>query len=854
MGGITHEINVAKKNFSQKLYFKEDIESLIIKLRECIKNNATDTEQTVRSKIIRMFASYEIELEKTLTPEQYHEQLELHAIQSVKEFPKMCWLEMMKVNMVYRTPKEYMERLVNELVAPEYNLPDSPIRVKILKQILGKLDCLRDTSFQSKKLIDIIENDYDGLISNIDDEIFKNYLTPIQPCKYLRVLLDVYGDILYRDDEKDDDLTSLLLRYENTINSKNARQLLQFIRANNPEVKLDANGKKIYSYNIADFDKTLVEEIRSYLDGVRTIFKEKYDEDLKKIEHLKQQIHILQFSVVMKFVCDHKLFEQLKTKRFVALVKSHTGIDVEEDHVDCNLIDRIKACSLSSEAKEKFNNYLIKQIAKFFEKADEKLKNEYNLFVTTLREIENDCNQTQYDAIEHFIRNKGLFGQILTNAIKNMVVSQSEDYIEAEISPSELMNLLTIIRNDKPETLKKIIPLLIKRIKEFRTETNQRFAKGLDNVSDRSSIPEILKISNDLAEGKYKKGSEMKEILYLFAFAFDMSISFENDKEKTFRDVKKNLFEDFYCDNIIRYVNDYQLNGVYDEPTGITIQFKNFVEIVYLYWLSKDSKIYSPAEKYLSANAMIKKIVSKIKAAEKDIEKSTKQTGKKYFEAKKLAEKKALGTYIYRNFVKTDSEYGDESLKIDNFLCLSEEEFLKVIFDNYDVDTKIKYTTSAAFENENYQEIAESNFRALIDELKNETEGFGFVSNCYSLEFYETVFEELFANKEYDADLHKQLSSLVKKINEQMKQILSEAEADGYSIFTRTRYMYLYYNHFILSHIGERYIETFDDFYDEYCEQLNIDLETCSYQLFSEKNLIDIMLLYSAFIILRTEL
>lgn len=854
MGGITQAIKIAEREFSKKLYFKEDIARLILKLRECIEDNATDTEQTVRSKIIRMFASYGIEVEKTLTPNQYYEQLELHDIHSVKDFPGMCWVEMMKVNLVYKTPKEYMERLVNELVSPEYNMPDSPIRVKILKQILGKLDCLRDTSFQSKKLINIIENDYDGLISNIGDEIFKNYLTPIQPCKYLRVLLDVYGDILYRDDEKDDDLVSLFSMYNNSIKDKTAKQLLQLIRYNNPQVKTDANGKEIDAFNIEDFDKSLVEQIKSYLDGVRIDFKKKYDEELKNIELLEQNIHIQQFPIVMQFVYEHKLCEHLKTKRFVALVKSHMGIDVDEDNVDCGLIESIMNYSLSAESKEKFNNYLIKQIAKMFEKADGEVKNEYSSFVAILNKIETNCKRIQYDAIECFIRNKCLYEQLLTSEIKNIVGSQQEKNIEVELSDRELMNHLTLATNENPDVLKKVIPLLINRIKEFRTETNQSFAKGLDNVSDRASIPEILKISNDLAEGKYKRGSEMKEILYLFAFAFDMSISFENNKEKNLRDIKKNLFEDFYCDNIIRYVNDYQLNGIYEEPTGITIQFKNFVEIVYLYWLNKDSKTYSPAKKYLSANAMIKKIVSKIKSAEKDIEKSTTQTGKKYFEAKMLADKKYLGTEVYRNFIRTDSKYdSNKYLKIDDFLGLSENEFIEVILENYDVDTTIKYTTSAAFENENYQETAESNFRKLIDELKKETDGLGFVSNCYPLEFYESVFEDLFAQKEYDVDLHMKLSALVKKINEQMKQVLSEAEIDGYDIFTRTRYMYLYYNHFILKHIGERYTETFDDFCDEYCETLNKNLEDCSYQLFSKKNLIDIMLLYSAFITLRTE-
>lgn len=296
------------------------------------------------------------------------------------------------------------------------------------------------------------------------------------------------------------------------------------------------------------------------------------------------------------------------------------------------------------------------------------------------------------------------------------------------------------------------------------------------------------------------------------------------------------------------------MNGVYEEPSGITIQFKNFVEIVYLYWLNKDSKTYSPAEKYLSANAMIKKIVSKVKSAEMIIDKSTTKSGEKYFEAKMLADKKSLGTEIYRNFIRTDSQNdGNKHLKIENFFGLSEEKFIGIILENYDIDTTIKYTTSAAFENENYQESAESNFGKLINELKKETDGTGFIPNCYSLEFYEVIFDELFAQKEYDGKLHIQLSILVKKLNEQMKQVLSEAEVEGYNLFTRTRFMYLYYNHFVLSRISEKYDEPFDDFCDEYCETLNRYLEDCSYQLFSEKNLIDMMLLYSAFITLRTD-
>ena len=764
-------------------------------------------------------------------------------------------------------------------------------------------------------------------------------MVPIQPYKYLRVLLDVYGDLLYQEDEEDDDLASLVSMHSDCINGKTAKQILQFIRSNNPGEKIDTTGGKSDSFNVVNFDRSLVEQISNYLDGVRVAFKEKYDEELESIKLLEQEIYIQQFPIIMQFIHEHRLFEQLKTKRFNNLVKSHMSIEIETNNVDSNLIEAIMDYPLSVEAKEKFNNYLVKQIEKFFKKADATFRNEYTSFVAILNRIETDCYLTQYAAIEYFIRKRGLCKQLLTREIKNIVLNQQDD-LDAITSDSELWDQVTSAVNDNLVILKRTISLLIEEINKFKAQTNEMFDKGVDRAKDNGSIPRILKIADDLAEGKYKRSSEMKEILYLFAFAFDMSISFVNDQERTLRDVRKSLFEDFYCDNIIRYVNEYQKNGVYEEPTGITIQFKNFVEIIYLYWLNKDSKTYSPAEKYLAANRMIEQVVSRIKSAERYIEKSTAQTGNKYFDAKKLAEKKALGTYAYRNFIRTDNQYGDEDLKIDNFLGLPEDDFLNIILNKYDVDTTIKYKTSAAFDNENYQTTAEDKIKELIDGLTAKvTHTGGLVANFYPIEFYKSIFDESVLGKEHCADSQEKLFALVEKVNEQMASVLSnhltiakkgndgkpqritcritgkdydktfkttsdkkakkiviehfpagdytiteitdeietgnsksinikclanqkieinisdeQIECDYEDQITRTRYMLLYYYDFVQSRMGISYAETFDDFYDEYCESLNIDLEDCSYQLFSEKNLIDMMLLYSAFITLRTEL
>lgn len=852
MGGITQAINAAGRDFSRNLYFKEDIEKIIDKLESCIKRKATDTEHTLRSKLVEMFSCRGVEVQRNLKPHSYRELLETNKIESLEVFPKLCFSQMMKVNAVYKTPKEYMERLVQSLVDDEYNLPSSTTRVKILKQFLGKLDFLRGTPFYSKKLVGIVAEEYSSDINKIDDDIFRNHSVVMQHHKVLKVLLDVYGDMLYPEGESDAELSSLVSRFDEKESDKSALELLSFIRANNPEKKTNERGKLVDSYNILDVDRALVADIKEYVDKVRVDFEKKYKDDLESIKLFENKVYEEQFPLAVNFVTENGLYDFLGTKRFSAMVKSNTGVEWDLGCADEDRLRKICSRFNTCEGYEKFIKYIVNQTQKSLLKTDE-LKDISEGFFEALAEIEKTVYTEQYTAIKNFVLMRGIYPKLFTDKLISFIKKETGLTIPADESAENVFDAVLKKVCGEAYLLQKINEAFIKRIGEFKTETTQKYQKGKDNTKDKSAIPRILRIAEDLAEGKYKKNSEMKEILYLFAFAFCMSVSFDDEEEKTLRDVKKNLFEDFYCDNIIRYINDYQTMGVYDEPTGVTIQYKNFAEIVYLYWLSKDSNVISPAEKYLSANRMIQNIVSRKAACEVSL-KELSVNSKGYYEAKKIAQKKAKGTYIYRNFIRTDSDFGDESLKIKGFLDLPEEEFINIILENYDIDTEKNYETSEAFENENYQEMAEADFSSIADSLREGVpEPFSLVSEGYTLEFYEAVYEDLFADNEQELERRKKLSALIAKINEQIEKTLEEAQTDDFGTYTRTKYMYLYYNYFIRSRMGDEYSETFDDFCDEYIDTLNTDLEACSYQLFSTKNLVDVMLLYSAFITLRTD-
>ncbi|MBQ9486205.1 MAG: hypothetical protein IJU91_00165 [Selenomonadaceae bacterium] len=104
----------------------------------------------------------------------------------------------------------------------------------------------------------------------------------------------------------------------------------------------------------------------------------------------------------------------------------------------------------------------------------------------------------------------------------------------------------------------------------------------------------LMKIANDLASANFDNNGVNKKSLYLFAFAFNMGFNTGTNTVSKERDIVQNLFQDFYTDNFLRYN---------DPPTGEGINFKNFVEVIYLYFLNKNN--LTPAEKLSQAEAFI---------------------------------------------------------------------------------------------------------------------------------------------------------------------------------------------------------------------------------------------------------
>lgn len=114
---------------------------------------------------------------------------------------------------------------------------------------------------------------------------------------------------------------------------------------------------------------------------------------------------------------------------------------------------------------------------------------------------------------------------------------------------------------------------------------------AFDVVGTKEAAP-LVTACHNLAAGAVSATAATKELLFLFAFAFDMRFYPNHtspDYDST-RDVERNLFEDYYCDNLTRYMsaNRQRAAGVLDnEPSGSGLNFKNFVDVSFVYFLNR---------------------------------------------------------------------------------------------------------------------------------------------------------------------------------------------------------------------------------------------------------------------------
>lgn len=364
----------------------------------------------------------------------------------------------------------------------------------------------------------------------------------------------------------------------------------------------------------------------------------------------------------------------------------------------------------------------------------------------------------------------------------------------------------------------------------------------------------LLKVADDLASGKFRTGGATKRDLYLFAMVYGMCYYTSSEGSNKINDIETNLFHDYYTNNLIRFIsNAYKgkLSEYELDPSGQGINYKNFAEMVYIYYISTE---YSPQEKIRLSSEMIKRVQES------------------QFKNENVTMADVGRTVFYRDYFKHDNS---KNLFSEDVLCLSEEDFEKFICEKYNCNTFSGNTNKGVLQIETEQVSAYEVYESILNELKNMGVA---LENCnYGLWFTDVAAfkKKCFSNicdrrpevdrKKFDEFMELLLginSFLGVTVDEKISEQNEEQEwkklstmktkalyVDSKEAVTRTSIIVAFYYYFNAKHEADENIswKSFEKFFSEFKGEIDKMLDAAYYQRFSGKNIFDLVVAFSAY-------
>ena len=289
--------------------------------------------------------------------------------------------------------------------------------------------------------------------------------------------------------------------------------------------------------------------------------------------------------------------------------------------------------------EEKRSLLLSKIDDSIFEHESVKMKNidVLKLIIDRITKYQND-DTLAFEEIELSERTRGLLAGMLSvdeNDINEDVINYLQMICDRmDASEEAFSDLVSSLENDFRNQLK-----TIKRVSktgkegtaaELYKQAKKDAVKAKKAAAKKNDIDfELIEMCNDLAAGNFRVNGKTKVYLYYFAFMFDMTVPLDGRHCAPERNIVKNLFQDFYNDNFLRllssdYTNPKNATAFEKEPTGEGINYKSFVEMIYIYFLCRDDLNMTQGEKIDEAEAIIDECV---KRAKKEGKLSTINTG-----------------------------------------------------------------------------------------------------------------------------------------------------------------------------------------------------------------------------------
>lgn len=348
----------------------------------------------------------------------------------------------------------------------------------------------------------------------------------------------------------------------------------------------------------------------------------------------------------------------------------------------------------------------------------------------------------------------------------------------------------------------------------------------------------ILKLADDLAEGKFRVGGGTKQGLYLFAMAYNMTYAPDENSLAfdPYTDIEKNLFFDYYTNNLIRFTTEIystKSREFESDPSGQGINYKNFAEMIYLYFIMKN---YNPAEKIRLSSEMIERVQISSKPQKSD------------------------------SLVHAETKFFKNRLISDDIFNLSATNFEKFIRENYNCNAFSDKYSIGVMQVEGSQNAAFQSYNRILSEIKNlgvdlKTCNYG----LYFADVSELNAEDILKLLDEKSDknhcnefikllrgIHKFLGGFQTDLNsESERQEVSELKNKFLYIstpneMTRTTLITAYYYLHNCLHENDG-LKNFVEFFKEFQFGISTFLESSSYQSFSSKNFFDWAVVFSSY-------
>lgn len=390
-----------------------------------------------------------------------------------------------------------------------------------------------------------------------------------------------------------------------------------------------------------------------------------------------------------------------------------------------------------------------------------------------------------------------------------------------------------------------IFDLLIEQVIDETLDKAVKAKAKAQRKENRRKL-ELLKIADDLATGKFRTEGATKKYLYMFAMVYGMTYysggGADGEIYDPETDIEKNLFTDYYSNNLIRFVSEaYQGKlSEYDlNPSGQGINYKNYAEMVYLYYISSDC---TPQEKISRSYKMIERIRESQFSNEPENEAS-----------------KQRGTLAYRGYMRAQ---GNGDLYSEDLLGKTEEDFERFLCGHYDCNTyagsyeikgKIVDQKTGAIQLEQEQHSAFEEYRKLICaigqmELLQDDCNYGLYFTDIAAFGKNEVADICDRNADIDRDKFASFTQMLVRMDSLIKNIFDATPESVTRATIIGAYYYLYNaRHEDDAYRNRKYWKNFEDLFKDFQAGVNAVLERAYYQPFSGRNLFDVMTAFSAY-------